>query len=501
MREERAVSKQQFDVLIIGAGLAGVGVACEFARECPDKRVAILERRERLGGTWDLFRYPGIRSDSDMFSFSYTFRPWHDTKVLADGPSIRRYIDETARTFGVDKNIHYGLKVIHANWSSADQQWTVATLHEASGETQLYGCNFLIACTGYYDYDAGFLPTFAGQEQFKGLRIHPQHWPEQLDYAGKKVVVIGSGATAVTLIPAMAEQTSHITMLQRSPSYIVSVPGSDVISGLLGRVLPKDMVYRFARRCYIGIQRGLYLACKRWPDTMQRLLLSQVRSHLGKDADMRNFTPRYKPWDQRLCAIPDGDLFNAINAGKASVVTGEIDSFNENGIRLRSGQQLDADIVITATGLTVQMLGGMSISVDGQPQNVHEQMTYKGVLVQDVPNMAAVFGYANAPWTLKAELSANYLCRLLKHMDANGKTVAIPRDDGDNRMDTNILGTLSSSYVQRGDVTLPRQGRDYPWQVTHHLGRDTAMLRKQPIADRWLHFLAAADVSKARAAP
>lgn len=479
---------QHFDVLIIGAGLAGIGTACQLVQECPNKSLAVLERRDTLGGTWDLFRYPGIRSDSDMFTYSYKFRPWHKPEVLADGPSIRSYIADTAREFGVDKKIHYGVKIISADWSSADQQWAVTALHEASGETRSYNCNFLISCTGYYNHDAGFLPTFPGEEQFKGQRIHPQHWPENLDYAGKKVVVIGSGATAVTLLPAMADETAHITMLQRSPSYIFSIPGSDKVSEVLGRFLPDSVVYGFARKRNIWMQRGLYMACRRWPKLMRSFLLSLVRRDVGKDFDMKHFTPSYMPWDQRVCAVPDGDLFQKLKSGKASIVTDHIDTFTETGIRLKSGRELEADIIICATGLNLQMLGGMQLSVDGEPRNLHDQMTYKGLLVQDIPNLAWVFGHANAPWTLKTDLAATYLCRLFKHMDATGQAVAIPRDADDCQIDASILGSLSSGYVQRGNATLPRQGSKYPWQVSQHYGRDTEMLLKQPVEDKWLSF-------------
>lgn len=482
------MSNQHFDVLIIGAGLAGIGTACHLALECADKSFAVLERRETVGGTWDLFRYPGVRSDTDMFSFGYKFRPWHQPKVMGDGPTIRDYIADTAHEFGVDKKIHFGLKIISADWSGAQQRWTVKALHEASGETRSYRCGFLISCTGYYNHDAGFLPSFTGEHQFKGLRIHPQHWPEQLDYVGKKVVVIGSGATAITLVPAMAGKAAHVTMLQRSPSYIVSVPGIDAISALLGRFLPKSLVYRFARKRTIALQRGLYLACRRWPKIMRHVLLSQVRKHAGRDVDMKHFTPSYMPWDQRLCAVPDADFFEQLKAGRASVITDHIESFNETGIRLKSGEQLDADIVITATGLNIQMLGGMTLSVDGTQKNLREHMTYKGVLVQDMPNLACIFGYSNAPWTLKADLAATYLCRLFKHMDANGQGVAVPHDVDGCQIDGSILGSLSSGYVQRGDTLLPRQGSRYPWHVSHHYGRDTEMLLKHPIEDQWLSF-------------
>jgi monooxygenase len=482
------MDNQHFDVLIIGAGLSGIGVACRMARECPGRTLALLERRDTLGGTWDLFRYPGVRSDSDMFSYGYKLHPWHEPKMMADGPSIRSYIAETARQFGVDNKIHYGLKIVAADWSSTARQWTVTALHEASGRIHGYSCNFLITCTGYYNHDAGFAPSFPGEERFGGQLIHPQHWPEDLDYTGKNVVVIGSGATAVTLVPAMADKAAHITMLQRSPSYIVSLPGFDTISDVLRRILPDSVVYGFARWRNIALQRGLYLACKRWPKAMRSVLISHMRRKLGKGFDMKHFTPVYMPWEQRLCVVPDADLFEKLKSGKASIVTDQIDAFTETGIRLNSGQELEADIVITATGLAIQMLGGMILSVDGEPRNLRDHMTYKGVLMQDIPNLAAVFGYTNAPWTLKADLAASYLCRLFRYMDETGQVVVIPRAADDRPLDTNILGSLTSGYIRRGNTTLPRQGSTYPWRVSHHFGQDTQMLLGQPVEDKWLSF-------------
>ncbi len=477
-----------FDILIIGAGLSGIGTACQVGAEFPGKSLAILERRERLGGTWDLFRYPGIRSDSDMFTFGYKFRPWHDSKVLADGASIRQYIADTAAEYGIDKKIHYGLKIVTADWSSTESRWTVTALHEATGDTRTYTCGFLVSATGYYNYDAGYLPSFPGADKFKGQSIHPQHWPEDLDYTGKKVVVIGSGATAVTLVPTMAGAAEHVTMLQRSPSYIFSVPGFDKISDVLGHFLPDKLVYKFARKRNIALQRGLYLACRRWPAQMRRFLLAQVRRQVGPNVDMSHFTPNYMPWDERLCAVPDGNLFKSLATGEASVVTGHIDTFTETGILLKSGHELEADIIITATGLDIQMLGGMKLSVDGAPRELHDQMTYKGVLVENIPNLAWVFGYTNAPWTLKAEIAGTYLCRLLRHMDNTGHTVATPTDTDNNALDIGMLDTLQSGYVQRAKDTLPRQGAKEPWKVLMHYEKDSKMLLEDMIDDGMLQF-------------
>jgi monooxygenase len=473
---EEAMSAQHFDVLIIGAGLSGIGTACQVTAEHPNKTIAVLERRERLGGTWDLFRYPGIRSDSDMYSFGYKFRPWQELKVLADGPSIRQYIADTAAAYGIDKEIHYGLKIVAADWSTAESRWTVTAVHEATGETRTYTCGFLVSCTGYYSYDAGFLPTFPGVDQFKGQTIHPQHWPENLDYAGKKVVVIGSGATAVTLVPAMAGDAERVTMLQRSPSYIFSVPALDKISDFLGRFLPDKWVWHLARKRNIAFQRYLYLACRRWPAQMRRLLLWQVRRHLGPSFDMSHFTPRYMPWDERLCAVPNADLFKVLSSGEASIVTDQIDTFTENGILLKSGRELEADIIVTATGLNIQMLGGMKLSVDGAARELHDQMTYKSLLVENIPNLAWVFGYTNAPWTLKSDIAGEYLCRLFKHMDDNGHTVATPRDDEDSAMDIGMFDQLQSGYMQRAKDIVPRQGSKHPWKVLMNYKKGSRML-------------------------
>jgi monooxygenase len=482
------MSTQHFDVLVVGAGLSGIGTACQITNEHPGKSLAVLERRERLGGTWDLFQYPGIRSDSDMFTFSYEFRPWSGYKVLADGASIRDYIADTATEYGIDKKIQYGLKIVGADWSSRDSQWSVTALHEATGESRTFTCAFLISCTGYYNYDAGFLPSFPGVEQYQGECVHPQHWPEDLDYTGKKVVVIGSGATAVTLVPTMAGDAAHVTMLQRSPSYVFSLPSHDKISRLLGRFLSGETVYQLARARNIRLNRAIYESCRRWPKAMRRYLLWQVRRQVGPSIDMSHFTPTYMPWDERLCAVPDGDLFKTLAAGDASIVTDQIETFTRDGILLKSGQELQADIVVTATGLNVQMLGGLELSVDGEERQLRDQMTYKSVLVEDIPNMAFILGYTNAPWTLKADLAGRYLCRLLQHMDDNGHAVATPRDMDNSALDEGIFDTLKSGYVQRAKEALPRQGSTLPWRVVMNYPKDTKMLLEDPVDDTALEF-------------
>jgi len=491
------VQDNHYDVLIIGAGLSGIGAACHLARELPQKRVGILERRQAIGGTWDLFRYPGIRSDSDMCSFGYQFRPWNDTRVLADGPSIRRYVTETAREYDVERKVRFGLKTTRAEWSGATGLWTVTALEEGSGQTLVFTAKFLLNCTGYYNYDQGYLPVFPGVETFRGLCIHPQHWPEGLDYRGKRVVVIGSGATAVTLVPSMAGEAGHITMLQRSPGYVFSLPGVDRMTGVLQKLMPVRWAYKLARQRNIFTQQLAYKACRRWPGLMRGVLLRRVAKSLGPGADMSHFTPKYQPWDERLCAVPDEDLFKAIREGKASVVTGHIETFTERGIRLQSGQELEADIIITATGLQVQVGGGMEIRVDGKPLRIGDQMTYKGVLIEGAPNLGWIFGYTNASWTLKSDIASRYICRLLKHMDERGVDVATPHAPAGQKLAESVFGALQAGYVKRDVNAMPRQGRDYPWRVLHDYKRDRVMLLQQPVDDSLLELRKTAALARA----
>lgn len=486
------------DVLIIGAGISGIGMACHLRKECPGQSFAILERREAIGGTWDLFRYPGIRSDSDMFTFGYRFRPWQEPKTLSDGESIREYMVDTAREYGVEDKIHFGLKTTRAAWSSDDACWTLTVEDEAVGETQTWRARYLALCTGYYRYDAGHTPEFPGIERFQGRLVHPQQWPEDLDYRNKKVVVIGSGATAITLVPAMAEDTAHITMLQRSPSYVLSLPAVDRISQILKRWLPDDWVFGMARKRNIHVQRLIYAASQKYPKLVRRLLLASVRAQVGKDVDMRHFSPSYNPWDERLCVVPNGDLFKTLRTDKADIVTDHIDTFTENGIKLKSGQTLGADIVISATGLNMQMLGGIELVKDGQVQDASQHMTYKGVLLENIPNAAMIFGYTNASWTLKADISAAYVCRLLNHMAAKGYCSATPRATDARAVDESIMDALNSNYVKRASHRLPRQGDKAPWRVLHHYSRDHQMLIDQPIEDDVLAFDAPADARDRR---
>nr|AGW21778.1 flavin-binding monooxygenase AlmA [Halalkalibacterium halodurans] len=481
------MSNNHVDVLIIGAGLSGIGAACHLTRKSPNRSYAIIERRERIGGTWDLFKYPGIRSDSDMFTLGYSFRPWTEPKVLADGNSIRQYVEDTADEYNVKKHIRFGRKVIKANWSSEDNQWAVETTNEKTGEQETFTANFLFSCSGYYNYDEGYKPDFPGEKDFKGQVVHPQHWPENLQYEGKKVVVIGSGATAVTLVPAMAREGAKVTMLQRSPTYIATVPEVDPISVGMRRFMPEMMVYRLARARNIGIQRLVYKLSKQRPKLVRRALLAAAKRQLGDDVDMTHFRPSYNPWDQRLCAVPNGDLFKTVRRGEADIVTDHIERFTENGILLKSGQELEADIIITATGLNVQMLGGVEGTIDGKAVEPRESLVYKGMMLRDVPNMALVFGYTNSSWTLKADLVCEYVCRLLNHMEKTGAQTVIPRDKEDCITDENFLG-LQSGYVMRADDRLPRQGSKQPWMVVQNYLVDLPKLRFGAIDDGVLEF-------------
>jgi monooxygenase len=483
------MTMDSFDVLIVGAGVSGIGVACTLATECPGKTYAILERRRRLGGTWDLFDYPGVRSDSDMLTYGFRFRPWQDTKVLASGEAIRNYLDETVREFGVDKHIRYGLKITAADWSSVRQQWTVTAVDEASGAAMQLHCSQLVLGTGYYNHDYGFAPAFPGIENFTGETIHPQHWPKDVDLAGKRVVIVGSGATAMTLVPAIARTAAHVTMLQRSPTYILSVPARDESLDKLSRLLPRRWVLAYARARNRALARWIYAACRRWPERMRKFLLKQTEKHLAGSADMAHFTPSYMPWDQRLCIVPDADLFAAIRNGTASVATDQIAGFDGRSVRLASGARLDADVLVTATGLDVQVFGGMAVSVDGVAYAPQEHMLYKGVLMEGLPNFAWILGYTSLSWTLKVDLAAGYLVRLIRHLDANGLASFCPRDEhGGNRTEQSVMGNLTSGYLVRASDRMPRQGRAGPWQVTHHYPSDKATLLSGPLEDGVLSF-------------
>jgi len=478
---------EQFDVLIVGAGLSGIGAAYHLQKECPGKSFTILEARNATGGTWDLFRYPGIRSDSDMFTLGYRFRPWRESKAIADGPSILRYIRETARENGIDRKIRFGYRVTGAAWSSDSARWTVEATGPA-GETVQFVCKFLYMCSGYYDYSEGYMPGWPGMERYRGQIVHPQKWPENLDYRGKRIVVIGSGATAVTLVPALTDKAAHVVMLQRSPTYIVARPSQDVIANFLRKILPARTAYAMVRWKNVLIGMYFYGLSRRKPDYMKQGILNLVRKELGPDYDVeKHFSPRYNPWDQRLCLVPDSDLFAVIREGKASIVTDEIDTFTETGLRLRSGQELDADIIVTATGLKLKLLGGMRIVVDGAPVDMSRTLGYKGVMFSDIPNLASAFGYTNASWTLKADLTAEYVCRLLNYMDERGYVSCAPRRR-DPEITEEPMVNFTSGYFQRASAILPKQGSKKPWRLYQNYALDTLALRFGSIEDGTIEF-------------
>lgn len=470
-----------FDVLIVGAGLSGVGAACHLQRECPGRTYAILEGRDAMGGTWDLFRYPGVRSDSDMYTLGYRFRPWRDPRAIADGASILAYIRETAVERGVDRHIRYGHRVVRADWSTPDARWTVTA--ESGGQPVTLTCGFLYTCTGYYAYEAGYTPEFAQRERFRGPVVHPQHWPADLDLVGKRVVVIGSGATAVTLVPALAEQAAHVTMLQRSPTYISAQPSRDAVADAFRKVLPDRVAYAASRWKNVLRSTFYYDLSRRWPALVARALRKEAQAALGPDYDVAtHFTPRYAPWDERMCLAPDGDFFAAIRSGRASVVTDRIDCFTETGIRLASGAHLDADVIVTATGLNMRLMSGLQLVVDGAPVDLSKTVAYKGAMYSDVPNLASALGYTNASWTLKCDLTAEYVCRLLNLMQRDGYVQATPRL-GAGAVGQDAVVDLKSGYVRRALATLPRQGARAPWRLHQSYVRDLALLRFGRVRD------------------
>lgn len=479
---------EHLDVLVIGAGISGIGAGYFLQDRCPDRSYAILEGRGSIGGTWDLFRYPGIRSDSDMHTFGYAFRPWRNDKAISDGDSILRYLDETTREYGIDRQIRFHHHVHAAAWSSADARWTLEVERKDTGETLRLTCNFLFMCVGYYNYEHGYTPRFEGVERFPGEVVHPQKWPEDLDHAGKRVVIIGSGATAITLVPAMAETAAHVTMLQRSPTYVLSVPAKDPIANFLKRTLPPDVAHTIARWKNVGLTALFFNLSRRAPAKIKQLLVDGIREELGPDYDVdKHFTPRYDPWDQRVCVVPDGDLFEAIRQGRASVVTDTIESFTEEGIALESGETLEADIIVTATGLDLLFLGGLRFSVDGEAIEPRDSMTYKAMMLSDVPNLAFAFGYTNASWTLKSDLSGEYVCRLLNHMSDRGYRRCVPRQRDPDLREVPFVD-FTSGYIQRALAKLPKQGHKAPWRLDQSYARDILVLRHGDIVDGAMEF-------------
>lgn len=479
---------EHFDVLVIGAGLSGIGAGYHLQTSCPDRTYAILEGRADIGGTWDLFRYPGIRSDSDMYTLGYAFRPWKNPKAIADGPSILAYIRETAEHYGIDRKIRFNHRVTRASWSTAEAKWTVVAERGPSQEPVLLTCNFLFSCAGYFDYRAGYTPHFEGVDRFKGRVIHPQAWPADVDYAGKRVVVIGSGATAVTLVPELAKSAAHVTMLQRSPTYVISQPDQDALANWLrGRVPPK-IAYGITRWKNVALGMFFYGMSKRRPEYVKEKMLAGVRAELGPDYDVdAHFSPHYRPWDQRVCLVPNGDLFQSIREGRASVVTDHIDTFTESGILLRSGTLLEADIIVTATGLALQVIGGVQFDVDGRPVVFGDTVAYKGMMFSDVPNLASCFGYTNASWTLKCDLTCGYVCRILNLMAKKGYRSATPHLD-DPSMGYQPWLDFSSGYIQRSIAKFPRQGNRAPWRLYQNYALDTLSLRLGTLDDGEMVF-------------
>ena len=489
---------EHVDVLIIGAGLSGIDAGYHLNKFAPKKTYVILENRERIGGTWDLFRYPGIRSDSDMLTMGYHFKPWKHDSTISPGDKIRDYVTETARENGIDKHIRFRHKVVSASWDSATARWTITAERRVEGaaERVQFTANFLFSCAGYYRYEAGYTPEFKGRETFKGTIIHPQHWPEGFDYTGKRVVIIGSGATAVTLLPNMAKTAAHVTMLQRSPTYYVSRPEKDKLANTLRKFLPASWAYMIPRWRNIVLQRFFFNLARTKPEKTKERLIQGVADLLPKDYDVAtHFTPKYNPWDQRLCLVPDADMFDAIKEGRASVVTDHIETFTPRGIKLKSGKELDADIIVTATGLALEVLGGVRVEVDGKPVEFGKTFAYKGMMFSGVPNLASVFGYTNASWTLRADLICEWVTRLLNKMDEKGVQIATPRLR-DPAMKPEPWLDFSSGYVQRAIAMLPKQGTKAPWRQNQNYFADLKEMRKAPIEDEALEFAKAGAVAK-----
>lgn len=484
---EYAVGIEHFDVLIVGAGLSGVGAAYHLQTECPGKSFAILEGRNAIGGTWDLFRYPGIRSDSDMYTLGYAFKPWKEAKAIADGPSILNYVRETAAENGIDKHIRFGHRVTSAAWSSTSAYWTITAMTAPDAAPVIFTCSMLMMCNGYYNYDAGHEPEFPGAEQFEGQIVHPQKWPAALDYAYKKIVVIGSGATAVTLVPELGKTAASVTMLQRSPSYIMSMPSVDKIANNLRDKLPAMLAYRLIRWKNILLTMFLYIWSRKKPDQVKQNLINMLTKQLPPGFDVqRHFTPNYNPWDQRLCLVPDADLFKAIRSGRANVATDTIKTFTKTGIELNSGEILEADIIVTATGLKMHFLSGLKVTVDGTPIDFSNTLTYKGMMYSGVPNLVSVFGYTNASWTLKADLTCEYVCRLINHMDQHGFGQCTPERDATVEA-LNVLD-FTPGYITRALDQLPKQGVKKPWRLYQNYALDLMALRFGKLEDGVMAF-------------
>ncbi len=494
------MATEHVDVLIVGAGISGIGAAYRLQERCPGKTFAIVEGRGAIGGTWDLFRFPGIRSDSDMFTLCYPFRPWTESRLIVDGASIRGYVEATAREYGIDRKIRFNRRVVRASWSSSDSRWTVEIERGDGGAVEEMTCGFLFTCTGYYRYDQAYTPDFPGMERFGGQIVHPQFWTDDVEHDGKRVVVIGSGATAVTAVPALAERARHVTMLQRSPSYVVSFPANDPVLQLLGRVLPWRVAYRIVRWRNVRFQTLIWAVSKRWPKLVRAVLRKHAQRHLppGYDVD-KHFSPRYDPWDERICVVPDADLFEAITAGRVSVVTDEIESFTERGIALASGSELEADVIVTATGLNLQPLGGIALSIDGSDIAISQTFAYRGAMLSGVPNLAFAFGYVNQSWTLGADLTCQHVCRLLNYMDAHGYDSCTPRG-AEHITASTPFWELSSGYVRRAGALFPRQASADPWYRPQSFPQDRRAVMG-PIDNSALQFARARRPERAQSIP
>ena len=491
------MTTEYIDTIIIGAGLSGIGAAYHLQKNCPGKSFAILEGRGALGGTWDLFRYPGLRSDSEMFAYSYEFKPWTDRDSLATGEKLLKYLNETASENGLKEKIRFNHKVVNLDWSSATASWIIEV--EVNGKRKFIECGFVLSCGGYYDYDKGYLPEFKNKDAFKGEFIHPQHWPENLDYSNKKIVIIGSGATAVTLLPNLTDKAKHVTMLQRSPTYIVSIPRQDAMLKLLYFVLPDSWVGRFARVRNLFLEGFYYKFLTNNPEKGKKFIRKKMDEILSPNIDRKHFTPDYAPWSQRLCTVPDGDLFHALNTGSASVVTDKIEQFTESGIRLASGENLQADIIISATGLNLTLMKGIKMSVDDKPITLSDKMFYRGVMLEDVPNFGMVFGYTNSSWTLKSDMVSKYICRIINHMQNINKPICIPIDD--KNVEKEPFLNLSSGYVQRAQDNIPKQGMQEPWRLDQGYKKDKKNMQILKIEDGVLQFNKAENIASQEANP
>ena len=487
------MNQDHFNVIVVGAGISGISAGYHLQKRCPNQTFAILESRDTIGGTWDLFRYPGIRSDSDMQTMGFRFKPWKGVKTIADGPSILNYLDETVKENGLDKKIHFNRRVNEASWSSRDSKWTVRVENKKTQEVKDVTCEFLFLCGGYYNYKEGYTPHFEGKDNFSGEIVHPQKWPEDLNYKNKNVVVIGSGATAVTIIPSMADEAKHVTMLQRSPTYFVAFPDEDKVGKALHMLLGSKIAYFLLRLKNIYFQWWFFQKSRKAPKRVKEFLINEVRKKLDINYDIdTHFTPNYNPWDQRLCLVPNGDLFNTINAGKASVVTDHIDKFTKEGIQLKSGDALKADIIITATGINLEVCNGIKLLVDNDEVDISKTMTYRGMMFSNVPNLVATFGYINASWTLRADLTSEYVCRLINYLNKKGYAYCCPRVDQSQSVehDGNWLDFFSSGYITRSMHKFPKQGSRDPWRNTQNFPRDVFAIRWGNIDDKELKFTA-----------